>query len=326
MPRSFLFQTIFFLTGAAGSPLPSSTDDDQSQPGRRSLTGDEPVQAWEIAALLLGFLFFIMVLGALGGVCEIAVAGRIKKSNDEADAMADANGSRGIEDRFSWAEASKIDLGDATTLAGSQPDPAQDAQDIDERGDWDGVSEAAQQTADGTDEQKMSPWMSGALPVPSPSRFVTDDLDSPGDGIAHDNGLSFEAYPSHLTPRPATPGEAGYQHDEAGDQSYSGEDDATLSEVVYQHQDVGDEYYTGEDDETLGGSDHQPGDEMMAPPQAYLGDGYSPAFMPESADYLPQYGQSLLQVQNEDGSYTAARVSYASARVVSYVSPARTPQ
>lgn len=326
MPRSFLFQTSLILTLAAGSPLPSSTDDEQYQSARRSLAGGGSLQAWEIAVLLLGVLFGIMVLGAVGGICEVALAGRIKKSNDEADAKLEENGSRGIGDRYSWqAEGATADMGDDTTLAGSQLDLARDAHDIDGRGDWAGGSEAAQQTADGTDEEHMQ-WINEGLSLPSPSRFVTDDVDSPGDGIAHDNGLSYEAYPGHLTPRPPTPGEAGYQHQDVGDEYYTEEDDVTLGDADYQHQDVGDQYYTEEDDGTLGGSDPETSDEMMAPPQAYLGDGYSPAFMPESDDYLPRYRLSQLDVQHEDGSYTAARVSYASARIVSYVSPARTPQ
>lgn len=248
-----------------------------------------------------------MVLGAVGGICEVALAGRIKKSNDEADAKLEANGSRDIEDRYSWqAEGATADLGDDSTLAGSQSALAQDAQDIDERGDWDGGSETAQRTADGTDEEHMQ-WINEGLPVPSPSRFVIDDVDSPGYGGAHDNRLSYmyETYPGHLTPRPATPGEAGYQHQEAEEQ-----------------------YYTGEGDETLGGSDSQLMGETRAPSPVYLGDPgvYSPVLMPQSADYLPQYRQSQRYIQHEDGSYTATRVSYTSARVVSYFPPARTPQ
>lgn len=319
LPRSFLPWSLI-LTQAAGSPLPS-INDRQYHSEKRDIIGDAPLQDWEIALLILGALFGIMLIGALGGVCEVVLAGRIKESNAEADAKLEANGNRAItdeveggkfegsgglgldgvidQDRYSWQpERMTTGLSDDSTLAGSDPGVSQSdiprgEQAMTEGGDWYGNPEAAQQTADGASQ----PWTSEGLPPPDTSQFVIDDVDSPGYGGAHDNYQNYEAYPGHLTPPPP----------------------AMTKDTAYQHQDAEDQYWNNT---TSGGnasqtrsdgsaSDGYTGQSTIAPPPgAYSGEGYSPAVMPDSADYLAEYRQSQLYLQQDDDWYTAASATY----------------
>lgn len=319
MPLSFLHWSLI-LTEAAGSPLPSSIDEVHPQE-KRAIFGGAPLQTWEIAVLILGALFGIMLIGAVGGICEVVLAGRIKESNAEADAKLEANASRAItdgveegklapgggdasgeaidKDRYSWQpERMTTGLSDDSTVAGSDPgasqsDISRDGQAMTEAGDWHGQSEFAQQTS----EQHM-PWTSEGLPLPDTSHFVIDDVDSPGYGETHDNAQSYEAYPGHLNPPPAMPKGTATQHQEAEDRYWNEGDNASSSAGPSNA-----EYNSS-------ASDDYAGDSTMAPPGAYSGEGYSPAVMPDSADYLAEYRQSQLYLQQDDDWYTAAQATY----------------
>lgn len=323
MPLSFLHLSLI-LTEAAGSPLPSTIDEVHSQ-GKRSIFGGEPLQTWEIALLILGALFGIMLIGAVGGICEVVLAGRIKESNAEADAKLEANANRTItedieggklgpgggeasgevidKDRYSWQpERMTTGLSDDSTVAGSDPgasqsDISRDGQTMGEGEDWHGQSEVAQQIS----EQHM-PWTSEGLPLPDTSHFVIDDVDSPGYGETLDNAQSYEAYPGHLNPPPAMPKGTATQHQDAEDRYWNEGDNATSS-AGPSHA----EYNSSS-------SDEHAEDPTMAPPGAYSGaysgEGYSPAVMPDSADYLAEYRQSQLYLQQDDDWYTAAQATY----------------
>lgn len=319
MPLSF-FHLSLILAEAAGSPLPSSIDEVHS-PEKRAIFGGAPLQTWEIAVLILGALFGIMLIGAVGGICEVVLAGRIKESNAAADAKLEANGNRAItdeveggklapgggeasgevidKDRYSWQpERMTTGLSDDSTVAGSDPgasqsDISRDGQTMTEAGDWHGQSEFSQQTS----EQSM-PWTSEGLPPPDTSQFVIDDLDSPGYGEPHDNAHSYEAYPGHLNPPPAMPKGTATQHQEAEDR-YWNEGDTAASGAG-----------TSQAEYNSPASDEYAGDSTMPPPGAYSGEGYSPAVMPDSADYLAEYRQSQLYLQQDDDWYTAAQATY----------------
>lgn len=302
-PHSFL-QMSLILTPGSCSPLPSATDVEEHHHEKRAIIGDAPLENWEIALLILGALLGIMLLGAVGGICEVMLAGRIKQSNAEADAKLEANanraateevedgkmerglgiGSDGVidQDRYSWVpERMTTGLSDDSTLAGSDPGASQDAQQISEQ---------------------SVPWTSEGLPLPDSSQFVIDDLDSPGYGGTHDNSQSYEAYPGHLNPPPPavtkdTPVQHQDEEDEYWQQGNNGASGAGSSQA---------EYHSSASDEYAGQSTMAP----PAPPGAYAGEGYSPAVMPDSADYLSEYRQSQLYLQQDDDWYTAAQATY----------------
>lgn len=287
IPLSFLFQFSLILTPAAGSPVPSSTDNEKHRSEKRSFTRDGPLQAWEVAVILLGALFGIMLLGTLGGVCEVLLHGKIKESNAEADAKLEGKGNQDMtevdagkmerggmdgpqgvidQDRYSWQpERMTTGLSDDSTLAGS--DHGASRSDISRGGQ---AVHAASQNHAQTSGQYPA-WNDDAQPRSS-SQFVIDDMDSPYFDGGDDNA-QFEAYPGHLSPPPAMPKDTGYQH---------------------QHT----------------GSDGHTGQSTMDPSGSYSGESYSPAAMPDSADYLAEYRQSQLYLQQDDDWYTAASASY----------------
>ncbi|KAG8156527.1 hypothetical protein KVR01_013631 [Diaporthe batatas] len=235
-----------------------------------------------------------MILGALGGICEVMLSGKIKQSNAEAEAKLEGLGSRGIagegeggkleageagvidEDRYSWQpERMTTGLSDDSTLAGS--DPGASHSDIPRgEGDYYGDSEAAQQTG-----EQYSAWNGESLPHPDSSQFVIDDVDSPGYENHHDDSQNYEAYPGHL-------------RKDAEDQDWNQGGDGTFypdsSEAGY----------------VVAASDGHIEQSTMPPPGDYSGEGYSPAVMPDSADYLNEYRQSQLYLQQDDDWYTVA--------------------
>lgn len=313
LPLSFL-QWSLILTQGAGSPLPSTTDDEEHPSEKRAIIGDAPLQDWEIALLILGALLGIMLIGAVGGICEVVLAGRIKESNAEADAKLEANANRAMPDeveggkmegpegvidpdRYSWQpERMTTGLSDDSTLAGSDPgashsDISHGERAMAEGGDWYEGSEGAQQVAN-------MPWTSEGLPPPDSSQFVIDDVDSPGYGETHGNAQSYEAYPGHLNPPPPMPRDNSMQHQDTADQYWHGGDNGTSGASSSQA-----EYNNSSSDDYTGPS-------TMAPPGAYSGEGYSPAVMPDSADYLSEYRQSQLYLQQDDDWYTAAQATY----------------
>lgn len=328
MPLSFLLQLSLILTPGAGSPLPSSTDDEEYHSEKRSFTGDSPLEAWEVAIILLGALFGIMLLGLLGGICEVMLHGKIKESNAEADAKLEGKGDRDIADeaeggkmesdgiegsegakdqgRYSWEpERMTTGLSDDSTLAGSdrgasQSDLSSDEQAMSQDGDWYGE---AQQAADGADQnhaqtsEQYTAWNGDGQPQPNPSQFDIDDVDSPGYGGGDDNA-QHDAYQGHLNPPPAMPKDTALQHQDTGDQNWQQGADATS--------------YTGSSQgkDNASNSGGYTGPSTMAVPGAYSGEGYSPAVMPDSADYLAEYRQSQLYLQHDDDWYTAASASY----------------
>lgn len=312
MPLSFL-QLSLIIAKAAGSPLPSIKDDEEHHLKKRAIIGDAPLEDWEIALLVLGALLGIMLIGAVGGICEVALAGRIKDSNAEADAKLEENAKRAIaeeveggkiegrdgvidQDRYSMQpERMTTGLSDDSTLAGSDPGASESDIYRGERAmaegeDWHGGPEGAQQAAN-------MPWTSEGLPLPDSSQFVVDDVDSPGYGETHGNAQSYEAYPGHLNPPPPMPRDNSIQHQDAEDQYWregdNGNSGAGASQAEYAGSSADD--YTGQ---------------SMAPPGAYSGEGYSPAVMPDSADYLSEYRQSQLYLQQDDDWYVAAQATY----------------
>ncbi|KAK7699913.1 hypothetical protein SLS64_011344 [Diaporthe eres] len=255
-----------------------------------------------------------MLIGAVGGICEVVLAGRIKESNAEADAKLEANANRAVaeeveggklegpdgvidQDRYSWQpERMTTGLSDDSTLAGSDPGASQSDVSHGERamvegGDWHGGSEGAQQATN-------MPWTSEGLPLPDSSQFVIDDVDSPGYGETHGNAQSYEAYPGHLNPPPPMPRDNSMQDQDAEDQYWQEGNNGASGTGSSQAQ------YTGSS------SDGYAEPSTMAPPGAYSGEGYSPAVMPDSADYLSEYRQSQLYLQQDDDWYTAAQATY----------------
>jgi hypothetical protein len=334
-PISCFVQLSLVLTqlGVAGSPLPPSTDDDKLfQPEVRSLTGDGPLQDWEIAILILGALFGIMLLGALGGICEVILGGKIKQSNAEADAKLENIGKRDMADdaeggkleggaaegpngaidpsRYSWQpERMTTNLSDDSTLAGSEPEASQSdisrgGQSMAAEGEWEGDSRDAQQIAYAvTQEQhaqaneQYETWDGSSLPHPDSSQFVIDDVDSPGYGGHHGNfPQTYEAYPGHLNPPPAMPKTATYPQQETADLQGNQEGEAASYYAGYSSEAKG-------DDPAFAGST---GQSTMPAPGPYSGEGYSPAAMPDSADYLHEYRQSQLYLQHDDDWYGTA--------------------
>ncbi|KAH8767273.1 hypothetical protein F5883DRAFT_554712 [Diaporthe sp. PMI_573] len=317
-PLSFFVQSGLILTQVAGSPLPPSTDDEKFHPEVRSLTGDGPLEDWEIAILILGALFGIMILGALGGICEVMLSGKIKESNAEADSKLENIGKRSITDeeeggkmdggggegsdgvidpaRYSWQpERMTTGLSDDSTLAGSDPGASQS--DV-SRGEQAMAADGASQDYAQTSEQYVA-WDGGSLPHPDSSQFVIDDVDSPGYGGPRDNSQSYEAYPGHLNPPPAMPKNNAYQNQDTADHQYWNEGgDGTSYPDSSQARDGS----TAPD-----GSTEQ---STLPPPGAYSGEGYSPAVMPDSADYLSEYRQSQLYLQQGDDWYTTASATY----------------
>lgn len=260
-----------------------------------------------------------MLLGAVGGICEVMLAGRIKESNAEADAKLEGIGNRAITDeaeggkrelgagegsdggvdpgRYSWQpERMTTGLSDDSTLAGSDPGASQSHGSRGE-GDWNGESQAAQQTADGTSEQYTA-WNGSDLPLPDASQFVIDDVDSPGYEGPRDNEQSYEAYPGHLNPPPAMPKNTAHQSQDAADQYWNEGGDGTS---------YPDSSQVGHDGAAPDGST---GQSTIPAPGQYSGEGYSPAVMPDSADYLSEYRQSQLYLQQDDDWYTAASAQY----------------
>lgn len=310
IPLSFL-QWSLILTQGAGSPLPSATDDEEHHSEKRAIIGDAPLEDWEIALLILGALFGIMLIGAVGGICEVVLAGRIKESNAEADAKLEANANRAFpdeveggklegtgevidQDRYSWQpERMTTGLSDDSTLAGSDPGVSQSDISQGERAMTEGYggSEGAQQAVN-------MPWTSEGLPLPDSSQFVIDDVDSPGYGETHSNAQSYEAYPGHLNPPPPIPRDNSMQDQDAEDQYWQEGNNGANGTGSSQAQ------YTGSS------SDGYTEPSTMAPPGAYSGEGYSPAVMPDSADYLSEYRQSQLYLQQDDDWYTAAQATY----------------
>lgn len=306
MPLSSLLVSGFLLTRGTSSPLPTSTADEQYNRSKRSLFGDGPLQAWEIALLLLGALLGIMILGFLGGICEVMLHGKIKESNAEADAKVEGGGSRAIVDgadgekaergvaegpdgvindgRYSWQpERMSTGLSDDSTLAGSDPGAAQQ-----------GADETSRDQAQTSDQYVA--WNGDSQPYPSPSRFVIDDVDSPGYGGVDAN--AHQEYAGHLNPPPAMPRDATYQHQSAEDQYWNEGFDESPNAGPSHHTDgnIASDGYQGE---------------QMAAPGGYSGEGYSPAVMPDEVDYLAEYRQSQLYLQQDDDWYTAASASYA---------------
>lgn len=259
--------------------------------------------------MVLGCLFGIMILGALGGICEVMLSGKIKQSNAEADAKLEGLGSRGFtgegeggkmepgadgvidKDRYSWQpERMGTGLSDDSTLAGSDPgashsDMSRGEVEMTFEGDYDRDAETG--------------WNGETLPHPDSSRFVIDDVDSPGYGGPHENTESYEAYPGHLNPPPPAVAKINsYQGQSAEDQYWNEGGDGTFypdpSEAGY----------------VVAAPDEHTEQLPMPPPGAYSGEGYSPAVMPDSADYLNEYRQSQQYLQQDDDWYTAADAQY----------------
>lgn len=309
---SFLIQSSLMLTQVAGSPVPPSTDSDYEKfhPEVRSLTGDGPLEKWEIALLILGCLFGVMILGFLGGICEVVLGGKIKQSNAEADAKLEGLGSRGMagedgvmdKDRYSWQpERMGTGLSDDSTLAGSDPGASQSDMSRGEvemtfEGDYDRDPDAVQQTG-----EQYSAWNGGeSLPHPDSSRFVIDDVDSPGFERPRDDSQGYEAYPGHHLnpPPPAVQRNNDYQGQGEAAEYYNGGGDGTFypdsSEAGY----------------VVAASDGHAEQSAVPPPGAYSGEGYSPAVMPDSADYLNEYRQSQLYLQQDEDWYASASAQY----------------
>ncbi|KAI3400075.1 hypothetical protein diail_4613 [Diaporthe ilicicola] len=270
-----------------------------------------------------------MLLGFLGGICEVVLHGKIKQSNAEADSKLEDHGSRAMTDeaefakaehgggaegpggiaddgRYSWQpERMTTGLSDDSTLAGSDAGAAQAANPYGEQAagaDWDGATRGMEQTTGVAVHDQAHAgsqyvaWHGEDQLPPTPSRFVIDDVDSPGyEGI--DDNANYSAYGGHLNPPPALPKNT-YQHQDAGDQYWN--------EGVEGVSNAGSTHAHG----TRAASDGYGGEQVMVPPAAYSGDGYSPAVMPDSADYLAEYRQSQLYLQQDDDWYTAAAASY----------------
>ncbi|KAL1869122.1 hypothetical protein Daus18300_005658 [Diaporthe australafricana] len=246
-----------------------------------------------------------MILGALGGICEVMLHSKIKESNAQADAMVESHGSREITDqddgekvergdaegsegkaddnRFSWApERMTTGLSDDSTLAGSDPGVAQPANSYGEQA----------QTSD-----QYVAWNGEDQPQPSPSRFVIDDVDSPGYEDIDDNA-AYSAYGGHLNPPPAMPRDTSSTHQNAEDHYWNDGAEGVSSAGSTQPLD------------RSAASDGYEEEPPMVPPGMHSGDGYSPAVMPDEADYLAEYRQSQLYLQQDDDWYTAASASY----------------
>ncbi|POS73652.1 hypothetical protein DHEL01_v207950 [Diaporthe helianthi] len=247
------------------------------------------------------------------------LGGKIKESNAEADAKLDELGNRAMKsdeieggeadpgahgdvelDRYSWqTERMTTGLSDDSTLAGSDSGDSHSVVSRSE-GEYYGESEAVGQTADGASQdfehtsEQYSAWNGETLPHPDSSQFVTDDVDSPGYGRPHDDAESYGASSGHLYPPPTTQKNIDYQGQHTADEYWNEPSYPDSSQAGY--EDAVPESHTGES--------------TMPPPGAYPGKGYSPAVMPDSADYLSEYRQSQVYLQQDDDWYNSASAQY----------------
>ncbi|ROW00142.1 hypothetical protein VSDG_03614 [Cytospora chrysosperma] len=308
LPRILPALLILSLTSpqASGKPLPPETGNPSSKLEARSST-DGGLQTWEIILIVLGAVFGIMLVGGLGGACEVLLhtRGKIVQSNAEADAKVEAGGHRAyIEEdtgsdalteveevdpsRFSW-QPEKMTTGEGlredralsetdtngssqTTLNGEQGSvngTEEVMHDVDLDWDMPVAGSSDTEVSHGHTRDRGQAWDDQTYPDPALSQFIIDDEEGPE--YEEEGAAGYDRHEDHFTEPVAMPNEGDYQQSNLG--------------TAYGHQ---------EDREHIGEA------LVVAPVGDYSGGGYSPAANPDDVDYLAEYRQSQIYLQQDD--------------------------
>ncbi|KUI71946.1 hypothetical protein VM1G_07460 [Cytospora mali] len=323
---------------ASGKPIPPApqTVTSPSKLERRFLSGNGGLQAWEVIVIVIGAVIAIMLIGGLGGACEVLLhtRGKIVQSNAEADAKVEkGSSSRAFEQEgedneeggvdsdastevevvdegshFSWqpekmtagedmpggrALSEAETTGDSdTTLNGEQSSVEGGEGSMHARGMNGGVPAAESSDAEFYQEQtrdRVLPWEGHTHPDPALAQFVI------GDEECHEHGgeetAGYDHHQGHLVGTVAMPDEADF-HPEHTPSSYGHQEE----------MDTWHETHSGQkEEEPIGYTHERIGQALSAAPVGeYSGQGYSPAAMPDEGDYLAEYRQSQLYLQQED--------------------------
>ncbi|ROW02493.1 hypothetical protein VMCG_06042 [Cytospora schulzeri] len=331
---SRVFPTLLILSltspPASGKPLPPETVNPSLKIEARSSTGNGGLQTWEIIVIVLGAVIGIMLIGGLGGACEVMLhtRGKIVQSNAEADAKVEAGGHRALElepgedkgedtgsdapteveevdpGRFSW-QPEKMTTGEGmaedralsevdtdgssqTTLNGEQSsvnDTGEPMHDVDlsfnlPAPDSSEMGFYQEQTRD-----RVLPWEGQMHPDPALAQFVIGEEEGPD--YEGEEAAGYDHHQDHFAEPVAMPDEADFQHANAGyghqENTWHHEADSNPNEESKEpnHEHIG---------EAL----------AVAPVGDYAGEGYSPAAIPDDVDYLADYRQSQIYLQQED--------------------------
>lgn len=331
LSRGFPTLLILSLTSppASGKPLPPGTANPSPKIEARS-SSDGGLQTWEIIVIVLGSFIGIILIGGLGGACEVMLHTRSKivRSNAEADAKVEG-GSRAMEleageekdgetgsdaatevdeddpSHFSWQPEKMTtgkDMPEDRTLSRAHTDDSSQTTLNGEQGADDGAEEPMHDVhldweipaaepidSDFYQEQtrdRIIPWEDQTHPDPALSQFVIgDDEDSPDH--EGEEAADYDHDHNHHVEQVAMPDEADFQPANAG---YEPQEDAWHHEADSNQSEESPEPAHDHIGEAL----------AVAPVGDYSGEGYSPAAMPDEADYLADYRQSQLYLQQED--------------------------
>lgn len=333
LSRGFSTLLILSLTSppASGKPLPPETVDPTSKLEARSST-DGGLQTWEIIVILLGAVVAIMLIGGLGGACEVLLhtRGKIVQSNAEADAKVEAGGHRAFEmeagedmeedtgsdapteveeadpSRFSW-QPEKMTTGQEdmpedralseadtngssqTTLNGEQRSvngTEEPMHDVDMNWNMPAAESGDTDFSQGQTRDRALPWEQ-THPDPALSQFVIGDEEDPE--YEGEEGAGYDHYQDHFAEPVAMPNEEDFQYSNMG-AAYEHQKDAW-------HHEAG----SNKSDESIEPNHERIGEALaVAPVGNYSGGGFSPAAMPDEGDYLEDYRQSQIYLQQED--------------------------
>lgn len=314
---------------AFGKPLPPQTLHNPARLGARSGSSGGGLKPWEIVVIVLGSVVAIVLIGGLGGACEVMLHTRskIKQSNAEADAKLEVGGNRELElepgddkedgsgsdaptevgevdaSRFSW-QPEKMTTGEdhmseGRALSDTETANSSEATLNGEQSSVNGEGEPIhgldmhENTTNDTDFQngqttdRVLPWENRTDLDPGLAQFVIGDEESPD--YEREGDAGYNHHQGQFTDPVYVPDEADFQHHNVT--THHRHQESTLNHETDYSQSK------GQIEET-----HQhTGDVLaVAPVGEYSGEGYSPAVMPDEVDYLAEYRQSQLYLQQED--------------------------
>ncbi|KUI59525.1 hypothetical protein VP1G_06759 [Cytospora mali] len=321
---------------ASGKPIPSQTITNPSNRERRFLSGNGGLKTWEIIVIVIGAVIAIMLIGGLGGACEVLLhtRGKIVQSNAEADAKVEnGSSSRAFEEEGEDDKEGGVGS-DASTEVGAvdashfswQPEKMTAGEDMpDDRalseaettGDSEATLNGEQSSVEGgegsmhahgvngdmpaaepsdtefSQEQtrdRVLPWEDHTHPDPALAHFVIGEEEGPG--YEGDQAASYDHHEDHFVGTAAMPDEADFQPEHTPSSYGHHEEMDTWHHETHPGQ---------REEEPIDHTHEHIGEALsVAPVGEYSGQGYSPAAMPDEGDYLAEYRQSQVYLQQED--------------------------
>ncbi|ROV92222.1 hypothetical protein VPNG_09673 [Cytospora leucostoma] len=283
---------------ASGNPIPPQTVNNPSAiEAHSSDSHGGGLKSWQLVLLVLGSILGIMLIGGLGGACEVLLhAKRIKQSNAEADAKVEAGGNKALDmardvgdDGSSGSDAAtEVEVTDDSGFSWQREkltgveDPSKNR--ALSRSETSGSSQTTLNGGQGSvdSDARLLPWEDPAL-----AQFVIgdeEDLDHDGEeAVSHDHQKDHSAQSMGMP--------HGYesQHKSTDNHHERHNDDSHRGAAAFQ------------DGEPITRYHERSGQALVvAPVRAYSDGEYSPAVMPDEADYLAEYRQSQLYLQQED--------------------------